>query len=129
MAGTHVTSPNQQASLNSSERKDVKKNMCTSLSLCLTVALPQRQLTSIIRIYTHFTPYFSPLVGRVSPPVGKFLPPLPLFTNARCIPSIHLFLGLPTGLFPWWYGTIRKIQFSSVHFILKFHCIQIFQKN
>ena len=49
VAGTHVTSPNQLASLHSSERKDVKKNMCTSLSVCLTLALPQRQLTSIIQ--------------------------------------------------------------------------------
>ena len=49
MAGTHVTSPNQLASLHISERKDIKKNMCTSLSVCLTLALPQRQLTSIIQ--------------------------------------------------------------------------------
>ena len=49
MAGTHVTSPNQLASLHSSERKDKKKNMCTSLSVCPTLALPQRQLTSIIQ--------------------------------------------------------------------------------
>ena len=55
MAGTHVISPNQLASLHSSERKDIKKDMCTSLSVCLTLALPQRQLTRIISNYIHFT--------------------------------------------------------------------------
>ena len=55
VAGTHVTSPNQLASLNSSERKDIKKNMRTSLSVCPTLALPQRQLTSSNKNYIHFT--------------------------------------------------------------------------
>ena len=62
MAGTHVTSPNQQASLHSSERKDIKKDMCISLSVSYfgsTATTANQQYSQLYPFYKIFCHDFS----------------------------------------------------------------------